>query len=67
MATCRHCEKKDRQIAQQSALIEKHEHELDLAKARIAKLEQVLLDSCDYAEVCKHFPAGELLGEARHN
>jgi predicted ATPase len=61
MIGCRECESKQDEIERQRRMIDAQAHELKLASARVKELEQALLDRCDYAEVCQHFPGAEVL------
>lgn len=63
MANCRKCEAKQQEIERQRQFIDEQTRELDRAKDRIKELEQALIEACDYAEVCKHFPGAEALAE----
>jgi len=61
MLTCDQCGTKQREIERQGRLIEQQQQELKLARSRIKDLEHALLESCEYAEVCKHFPGLDLV------
>ena len=65
MLTCYQCGARQRKIEQQRRLIEQQQEELKLARGRISDLERALLESCEYAEVCKHFPGLDLVAEHR--
>ncbi len=65
MSQQRKSESKDRKIQAQDVLIVSQRKELQVDRERIKRLEQALREICDYAEVCQHSPARELLGAAR--
>lgn len=61
MTECRGCEARDRRILRQRLVIDSQRHELERLQSRVRKLEKVLREGCDYAEVCAHFPGAEVL------
>jgi len=65
MSQQRKSESKDRKIQAQDVLIVSQRKELQVDRERIKRLEKALREICDYAEVCQHSPARELLGAAR--
>ncbi|MFQ5742772.1 MAG: hypothetical protein ACE5HV_04200 [Acidobacteriota bacterium] len=64
MIVCTRCQHKAKEIERQRQVIASQKKELRAFRARVKELEAALCEACEYGEVCKHFPARDVLAKA---